>query len=158
MVPEIHNEELKGLMMGNIRGLYPKSNQYKVRAIEDMANMDGVSIIALSESHLSSEILDGEIEIEGFISHRCDRINRTHGGVITYVPSSISSTRVLDFSKSKCKVVGVLLEKCETLIINVYRPPNCSEDRTSFGECLEKIQLAINDYYKAASNLRPQGK
>ena len=41
--------------------------------------------------------------------------------------------------------------KC--LIINAYRPPNCSEDRISFGECLEKIQLTINDYYKAASNL-----
>ena len=52
--------------MGNIRGLYPKSNQYKVRAIEDMANLDGISIIALSESHLSGEILDGEIEIDGF--------------------------------------------------------------------------------------------
>ena len=44
MVHEVYNEELKGLMMGNIRGLYPKSNQFKVRAIEDMANMDGVSI------------------------------------------------------------------------------------------------------------------
>ena len=97
-----------------------------MRAIEDMANMDGISIIALSESHLSSEILDGEIEIEGFISHRCDRTNRTHGGVITYVRSSISSTKVLEFSNSKCEVVGVLLEKCETLIINAYRPPNCS--------------------------------
>ena len=118
-----------------------------------MANWDGISIIALSESHLSGKILDGEIEIDGFTSHRCDRSNRTNEGVITYVWSSVSSTKVLEFSNSKCKMVGVLLEKCDTLVINVYRPPNCSEDRTSFGECLERIQLVINDYYKLASNL-----
>ena len=115
--------------------------------------MENVSIIALSESHLSGDILDGEIEIDGFICHRSDRIERSHGGVITYIKNNISSTRVLEFSNSKCEVVGVLLEKCNTLILNIYRPPNCSEENVSFEECLERIQLTINDYSNAASHI-----
>ena len=102
-------EKLNGILIGNIRGLYPLSNQFKVKAIEDIAILENASIIALTESHLSGDILDGEIEIDGFICHRSDRIERSHGGVITYVKNSISSTRVLEFSNSKCEVVGVLL-------------------------------------------------
>ena len=49
--------------------------------------------------------------------------------------------------------MGVVLEKCDTLVINVYRPPNCSVDSKSFEECLERIQLTINDSSKAVSNL-----
>ena len=143
--PISNNEKMNGIQMGNIRGLYPLSNQYKVKAIEDIANLESVSIIALSELHLSGDILDGEIEIDGFICHRSDRIERSHGGVITYIKNNISSTRVLEFSNSKCEVVGVLLEKCNTLILNVYRPPNCSDENVSFEECLERIQLTIND-------------
>ena len=92
MVSPISNDEkLNGILMGNIRGLYPLSNQYKVKAIEDIANLENVSIIAFSESHLSGDILDGEIEIDSFICHRSDRIEISHVGVITYVGSKYPS-------------------------------------------------------------------
>ena len=80
MVPQIHfNEKLNGLLMGNIRGLFPRSNQTKVKALEDMATLNGIGIIALSESHLSSDIYDSEIMISDFECHRCDRSVRSHG-------------------------------------------------------------------------------
>ena len=151
--PISDHEKLNGILMGNIRGLFPLSNQFKVKAIEDIAVLENVSVIALTESHLTGDILDGEIEIDGFVCHRSDRVDRSHGGVIIYVKSNISSTRVLEFSNSKCEAVGVLLEKCDTLILNIYRPPNCSEENISFEECLERVQLAISDYSKAARNI-----
>lgn len=154
VVPQVsHHEKLNGVLMGNIRGLYPLSHQFKVKAIEDIAILVNISIIALTESHLSGDILDGEIKIEGYICHRSDRVDRTHRGIITYIKSFVSSTKVLEFCNSKCEAVGVLLEKCHTLLINVYRPPNCSEENVSFEEYLERVQLTINDYSKAASNI-----
>ena len=61
--------------------------------------------------------------------------------------------KILEFSNGKCDVVGVLMEKDNTIIINVYRPPNCKEEDHSFQECLLKIQECINEYSSKAGNL-----
>ena len=57
------------------------------------------------------DIFDGEIELDGFVSHRSDRSNRSNGGVIMYVKTILNSTKVLEYLNSKCKAVGVLLDK-----------------------------------------------
>ena len=51
--------------MESIIGLFPRSNQFKVWAFEEMASLNNVSIIALSETHLLDDIYDGEIDIDG---------------------------------------------------------------------------------------------
>ena len=61
--------------------------------------------------------------------------------------------KILEFSNSKCEVVGVLLEENNTIIINIYRPPNCKNENLSFSECLLKIQEFINEYNNKAENL-----
>ena len=139
--------------MGNIRGIFPRSNPYKVNAISDIASLGNINIIALSESHLCDSIYDSKISIVNFTSHRADRQDRSHGGVITYIKNDCPSTKVLEFSNGKCELVGVLLEKNDTLVINCYRPPDCCSESESFNECLDKIQLCMNDNSKDASNI-----
>ena len=139
--------------MGNIMGLFPKTNQSKIKAIGDITNLNNINILAFSETHLNSDIFDSEIEIDEFISHRCDRSDRSHGGVIIYVRNIFPSMKILEFSNNKCEVVGVLLEKHNTIIINVYRPPNCKSENICFSECLMKIQECLNIYSSKAGNL-----
>ena len=74
MVPEVSNHKIGGMIMGNIRGLFPKSNPTKIRSMEDIANLKNIHILAFSETHLNSDIYDSEIELNGFISHRGDRL------------------------------------------------------------------------------------
>ena len=73
------------IIFGNIRGLAPRSFNSKVQIIEDMAGVHEAEIICLVESHLNSEIYDSEISMSNFTSHRSDRSERSHGGVIMYV-------------------------------------------------------------------------
>ena len=82
MVPQMELKNIK-LMMGNIRNLIPNSNRNKVKILEDMASMDSVGITMLCESHLNSDINDAEISMINNYSHRVDRVNQSHVGVIT---------------------------------------------------------------------------
>ena len=109
--------ELKNikLMMGNIRNLIPNSNRNKVKILEDMASMDSVGIIMLCESHLNSDIDDAEISMINYYCHRVDRVNRSHGGVITYVRNDIDSTKILEFSDGYIELVGILVKSLNVL-------------------------------------------
>ena len=86
---------------GNIRGLFPKSYNTKVKAIECMAEMTKSKVMCLCESHLNEDIGDCEISIEGFECHRSDRIDRSHGGVIMYTDKRLASVCVLKWSNSQ---------------------------------------------------------
>ena len=72
------------ILQGNIRGL----NSYdrtKILTLEHFADMYKSIVIALTETHLSSEIEDNEISIKGWSLSRADRCLRKCGGSILYV-------------------------------------------------------------------------
>ena len=56
----------------------------------ELAEDCNASILMLTESHLTSEVWDAEIHIEGFEVHRTDRIGFRNGGVIIYVKSMLN--------------------------------------------------------------------
>ena len=132
-------------MFGNIAGLYPRSNQVKVQYLGEKARENKSIIIALTESHLKSPILDAEVQIPGYQLYRTDRQdNINKGGVITYV---------MDYYASGLKVLtsgcnGVVEWTClhipmiEAVFINVYRPPTCGE--AFFKDAMENISSAID--------------
>ena len=58
-LPAIPNKQ--SIIQMNIRGLYPKSNQSKVRYLKDLATYHNSFAIALTETHLDEDIDVSEI-------------------------------------------------------------------------------------------------
>ena len=133
------------IMFGNIAGLYPKSNQVKVKYLGEKAKENKSIIIALTESHLKSQILDAEVQIPGYQSCRKDRQDHINkGGVITYVRDDYANgIKVL---ATGCNGVvewsGLLVPVADLVFINIYRPPTCGE--LLFKCAIEDIGRAID--------------
>ena len=49
---------LLNLLMGNIRVLFPKSNQKKIPVLHELAIDENIDILALTETHLNDDILN----------------------------------------------------------------------------------------------------
>ena len=67
------------VMSANIQGLCPSRGKYKIKMIEETAIDKGISIIALTESHLNSSYHEGEVSIEGFDLLKWLYINQLQG-------------------------------------------------------------------------------
>ena len=78
------NLSLESIVMGNIQGLYPKSNQTKVPFLKELAVIENPMFIALTETHLHSDVKDAEIQIENYSPFRVERDGKKCGGVILY--------------------------------------------------------------------------
>ena len=76
---------LNSVICGNIRGLYTRVNKTKPLYLQSLANQLNAFIVYLTEIHLSNEVFDANIHINGFTPFRCDRSNRKCGGVMIYV-------------------------------------------------------------------------
>ena len=135
-------------MFGNIAGLYPRTNQVKVQYLGEKAIENNSVIVALTESHLKSQILDAEIQIPGYQLFRQDRMDRIkRGGVITYVKNEYASgLEVLTSGDNgvvewKCLMVPII----GAVFINIYRPPTCGE---------QPFKSAMNDIAEAVNKLK----
>ena len=84
---------------------------------------NSLDVLAVTETFLSAEILDGEIVGSGYTVHRRDR-NWHGGGVMLIVHDSIPSTRRLDV-ETECELLWVELTLNSTnLLVGVfYNPP-----------------------------------
>ena len=141
-------------MFGNVAGLYPQTNKVKVQYLGEIAEESDSIIIALSESHLKSQILDAEISIPGFQLFRADRQDHINkGGVITYVKDEYASG--LQTLTSGCNEAVewncLFLPVIQSVIVNIYRPPSCTEPK--FNEMLTDISAAIEKMSAPMPNL-----
>ena len=133
------------ILFGNIAGLYPRTNKEKVQFLAEKARANNSSIIALTESHLKSNVLDAEVNIPGYQLFRTDRrddINK--GGVITYIREDFAmGVKVLSQGDNDIVEWTCLhLPKIEVVFINIYRPPSC--DECSFSDALTELSCGIN--------------
>ena len=71
---------------------------------------------------------------------------RSHGGVMVYIRTDLSSQLVASHSKSYCEVVAVKVKTLNTLLLCVYRPPDCPYDK--FQDAIQFCQEAINKTIK----------
>ncbi len=85
-------------------------------------------MIAVTESHLSDDILDAEVtrEIPGYDILRCDRLDRSHGGVAAYIRSDLSGDIIEKFSNGACEFLLVKIHKLKHLCAIIYRPPDAT--------------------------------
>ena len=73
----------------NIQGIYTSNKEGKLGLLKDIAFETNAMVIALTESHLSRDIQDSEIKIEGYETFRSDRLNGEKGGILVYTKTSL---------------------------------------------------------------------
>ena len=109
----------------------------------------GTILAALTETHLSPEVLDAEIYMEGFDIYRADRANnRSGGGVAIYLKRELAAGTSLICSDSNGVVEYLMIhiKKHNMVVMNVYRPPTTTElDFVPVLRMLRAKFLALND-------------
>ena len=110
-------------------------------------------MIILTETHLTSSILDAEVSIPGYIMFRTDRSeSRTHGGCTIYIRDDLISSLETSHSNSVCETLAVKVKTLNTLVVVQYRPPGCQLDE--YIEALAVSQEAIEKTMKYDCKIR----
>ena len=103
-----------------------KCNTMKLEEIESVLCTTGkLDIICLSETWLSSKILDDEIKIENYSLYRYDRDSDCgYGGFCIYASNSLKSKRNLTDESDDIELIWIetQIEKLNILIGSCYRP------------------------------------
>jgi hypothetical protein len=129
------NYQLKSLSIAhiNVQSLFPqdgqgysrrKINEIETTLIDDM----NIDIICLSETWLKPNILDDDIDINGYKFRRNDRTEARSGGVGMYINDSIPNRRAIEFELPDLEVIWVeiVMGLKKVLIGAGYRPPKQS--------------------------------
>ena len=134
---------LLSFFMLNTRGLYPKCNQNKIPMLKELASEDNSTFLALTETHLSSDIIDAEISIPGYTIFRTDRKDRSHGGVAVYVRDDFaaSTEKLAGFSDGTIEFIVLYVKKLDLIIVNLYRPPSSTSE--SFSKVLDEVEKIL---------------
>ena len=146
--PKPINQRRNSVIMGNIEGLKPRNKRYKVGMIKEMAIEKNAQIISLTETHLNNEILDAEVNIEGFNMYRADRTQTTKGGVAVYIRREIAASAKILKSGSigKIEYICIYILEFRLMIITMYRSPESNS---------EGFQKAITEVDEAISPIAP---
>ena len=122
-----------------MQGIITEHNKSKIEYLSEL--LQDKLLLVGTESHLNSSILDEEIQIDNFNSHRTDRQSRTHGGIVIYTHNSliIDDSKSVKFSNSVCELLIIKEETLNLHIICVYRPSDTRSEE--FQPCLN------NSYY-----------
>lgn len=81
---------LENLIMGNIQGLYPRTNQRKMQFLKELTLEEDTVFIALKDTHSKSGVIDAEISIDNCTPFKVDRESRSQGGGMIYVRNDLS--------------------------------------------------------------------
>ena len=125
-------------------GLCPNQGKFKINLLREKAEVENTAIIALTESHLNSGYLEGEIHMKGFGSFRADRVNGVkNGGVITYIRDDIltGASCIVSDSIGNIEFLVLKIESLDALVIVIYRPPLAKT--IDFKLAMEKISVTI---------------
>ena len=101
-----------------------KKDRSKVSQLSDRMVLDNAIGAFLTETWLTSDVIDAEIDIPGYSVFRSNRNGCVHGGVACYLKSDLGG--VISHTFSNC-VVETLIVKCKSIkniFLKVYRPPN----------------------------------
>ena len=102
------------------------------------------NVFGVTETHLTSEIVDGEINIEDYSLVRRDRPGRQGGGCTIHYRKSLKVIHRPDLEDDKVEAIFMQVKagSRDTMIGIIYRPPNQnSEFFTVFPKLLENVWL-----------------
>ena len=85
----------------------------------------------LTESWLSDEILNAEINIPNFDIFRGDRCDRFRGGSAAYFRQNLNCRKESSFSNSTVDILTIKCKKLDTIYMVVYRPPDTCDSEWS---------------------------
>ena len=122
------------------------------RRLDEIRNhivSSNVDIIGFSESRLNNNISDSEVNIDGYNVHRCDRKERTGGGLTVYVRDSLSVTKCHLVDDDKIESVWLELSNVNskpTFIGFIYRPPDSLSCWYEHFECYLEAVIQKSDH------------
>ena len=117
-----------------------------MKTLGERALFDGVVLVAVVETHLSEQILDAEVKMEGYQIFRADRLQgRKKGGVAIFVRDE-QATKAVVLSASSDGVVEHLIlwfDHMRLGVVVVYRPP--SYEMENFGPAISHISSKLEE-------------
>ena len=122
-------------------------------------------VVALTETHLSQDIDDNEINIENYTLFRIDR-NRHGGGIAIYCRSELEPTLISSLNVQGIEIfwIQVTVQKNKILFGTCYRPPNQNADErkifidglhSTFETIIDKIKkpfVLLGDFNDRCNN------
>jgi exonuclease III len=116
--------------------------------IEVLVEQLNPCLLMCSETCLTDNIDDNEINLIGYNLHRCDSHSRHTGGVLMYIRSNIKSEVIFNKSYGKnlwCLSVHVKCCALDGIYTTVYHSPN-----SSHAELMNYFENVIENCYDAA--------
>ena len=103
-----------------------------------------VPFISITETWLKDYIADAQLQIPNYSLVRADRDKRRGGGALLYIHSSLTYEDVSIYSDGSCEAVICTLDRINSVIASVYRPPDACSTKT-------KNLLSFLDKYLTSS-------
>lgn len=142
------------VMIGNVAGLLTRKDQTKLKILNEEATTESAILIALTESHLTENHFDSEIQLNGFTCYRTDRASgKKKGGVVTYVHNTYATYVEVLASGSNTYVEYHMLyiKHLALVIVTLYRPPECPSNM--FLTPLEEIRIKLETLSTCLPNI-----
>ncbi len=137
-----NNGGLHTVISANIRGLTLACDRTKPAQLGDIMSDQNTTVLALSETWLTPEHLDAEVNIKGYNLFRADRLSRPRGGVALYIREDMATVPILQFSNDAVEIVAVKIKALDSIYFSAYRPPDTSTDE--WEEAMEALTEAIH--------------
>ena len=127
----------------NIRSIVKNLNEIKL--LLQHTNFD---LLALTETHLTDQIDDSEVYIDGYEIIRMDRKNRPGGGCAIYYKNFLDVVVITKYDTTEFEALWVELKLCSQrlLIGTIYRPP----DQSNF---YEKLPPVLENIWSTRKNI-----
>ena len=141
------------ILTGNIWGLYTRNSKHKLKMIHEMAVDSRAWMVGLTESHLSQEIVDGEVAMAGYEMFRVDRTAGTRGGgVIVYLRDDVArmSGYFRGESMGYVEFLVFYIEKINVIFSIIYRLEGHPEQ---FYEVLQRLDSYIASFGEPCPNI-----
>ncbi|VDQ08568.1 unnamed protein product [Trichobilharzia regenti] len=124
--PRKHQTELR-VCYTNARKLLNKPTE-----LANMIDSGNPDVIIITETWLTANVTDIEVNLPNFEVHRVDRLNRKGGGVVSYLKKclTVRNVEALAHESESCELIRCRLKRIgqDIDLIAVYRSPDCSAD------------------------------
>ena len=130
----------QGISIGhlNVRGLL--KNFPEVKLLIEHTNLD---ILTISKTHLTQDIHDNEVNIDGYRILRRDRTHKVGGGVAIYSKISLDCVHISKYDNEDIEALWIeLIAHSQRLLVGcVYRPPDITSFFDKFHQVLSEIWM-----------------
>ena len=127
----------------NIRSIVKNLNE-----IKPLLQHTNFGLLALTETHLTDQIDDSEVYIDGYEIIRMDCKNRPGGGCAIYYKNFLDVVVIAKYDTTELEALWVELKLCSQrlLIGTIYRPP----DQSNF---YEKLPPVLENIWSTRKNI-----